>query len=217
MWWKPMIAEKVQFTYDMTFHFTFFKLPVKLDNRLWKFVRHMRRGKFIAPCLVSRCADGCFYSYVRDNHMWKCRVHMWQYVKVFSSHVKYSICATPICAKLVVPLYKLKKKMTRMDYCVFYGVRSLSLGGAAVLWGPGRGWWGMMGRGVQPEVTRSHYGGQEVELCTTTCGFVPAARQRSAGVTHASVAAQWALRRLRLSGLRTERKGRLSSPRVSVY
>lgn len=31
----------------------------------------------------------------------------------------------------------------------------------------------MMGRGVQPEVTRSHYGGQEVELCTTTCGFCP--------------------------------------------
>lgn len=104
-----------------------------------------------------------------------------------------------------------------MDCCVFYSVRSLSLGGAGVLWGPGRGWWGMMGRGVQPEVTRSHYGGQEVELCTTTCGFVPVARQRSAGVTHASVAAQRALRRLRLSGLRVERKGRLSPPRVSVY
>lgn len=48
-------------------------------------------------------------------------------------------------------------------------------------------------------------------------GFVPVARQRSAGVTHASVAAQRALRRLRLSGLRVERKGRLSSLRVSVY
>ncbi len=32
-----------------------------------------------------------------------------------------------------------------------------------------------------------------MELCTTTCGFVPVAGPRSAGVTHASVAAQSAL------------------------
>lgn len=86
---------------------------VELDDRVWKFVLHVWRGKFNAPCLVSECGDsdphggkqpsvlcdnvfffflyGCFYSYVRDNHMWKCRVHVWPYfenlVHVWNIHL----------------------------------------------------------------------------------------------------------------------------------